>query len=158
MDAEILKEALDLVLVLNGQLRPEPPVFSLSNEALQPPISPLLGIDWSGEPDDLAMSGVGAQPPISLRPADASSCPVSAIRDTITFRQERGHWTFPAGCYSARIMQNRASQAHRLRRLRAISFDGDMTLWDFDLAHELVHAAVGLCRRRVPARRRRATP
>jgi hypothetical protein len=59
MDAEILKEALDLVLVLNGQLRPEPPVFSLSNEALQPPISPLLGIDWSGEADDLAMSGVG---------------------------------------------------------------------------------------------------
>jgi hypothetical protein len=31
MEAEIPKEALDLVLVLNGQLRPEPPVFSLSN-------------------------------------------------------------------------------------------------------------------------------
>src|ERR1700760_2769095 len=49
-------------------------------------------------------------------------------------------------CYSARIMQDRASQAHRLRRLRAISFDGDMTLWDFDavMRHSLSYTLTEL--------------
>src|SRR6516165_11046079 len=49
----------------------------------------------------------------------------------------------PPRCYSAMIMQDFASQAHRLRRIRAISFDGDMTLWDFEavMRHSLGHYA-----------------
>jgi phosphoglycolate phosphatase-like HAD superfamily hydrolase len=52
----------------------------------------------------------------------------------------------PLRCYSARIMQDRISQAHRLRRIRAISFDGDMTLWDFDavMRHSLSHTLTEL--------------
>jgi FMN hydrolase / 5-amino-6-(5-phospho-D-ribitylamino)uracil phosphatase len=49
-------------------------------------------------------------------------------------------------------MQDRASQAHRFRRLRAISFDGDMTLWDFDavMRHSLSHTLTEL-RAHLPA-------
>jgi putative hydrolase of the HAD superfamily len=44
------------------------------------------------------------------------------------------------------IMQDFASQAHRIRRIRAISFDGDMTLWDFEavMRHSLGHTLTEL--------------
>jgi len=44
------------------------------------------------------------------------------------------------------VMQGSASQAHRLRRIRAISFDGDMTLWDFEavMRHALGHTLTEL--------------
>jgi phosphoglycolate phosphatase-like HAD superfamily hydrolase len=40
------------------------------------------------------------------------------------------------------VMQGSAGQAYRFQRIKAISFDGDMTLWDFEavLRHSLGRA------------------
>jgi FMN hydrolase / 5-amino-6-(5-phospho-D-ribitylamino)uracil phosphatase len=73
-------------------------------------------------------------------------------RARVCFGSGRAGWNVMSGdrlplrCYSARIMQDRISQAHRLRRIRAISFDGDMTLWDFDavMRHSLSHTLTEL--------------